>query len=155
MMREQDINILTNKMLARLNAPRAVAGNPEAMKDEALFLCKTINNLAPSKNYKEWFNDFEEAVLGNLETRTWPTIKELKKAAKQIAPLKPHFTDLTGDNIWKLDPLKIAAKRIKNLEGVEETYVTGSGKQKLLRMGLIVEEDLNPYLEAKAYSKSY
>jgi len=152
-MRDDQLDTMTKKMLARLNAPRAVQNNGQAMKDEVEFLCKKVRQLAPTRNYTEWFDTFEEQVLTNLETRSWPTVKEISKAAKEIAPKRPEFKDLTGEAEWKPDPLKINAKRIKAGEGVDEKYIFGKLGEQLISLGLVTEEETYPYREAMAYRK--
>ena len=146
-MREVELKNRTMKMLARLNAPRAVTGNPEAAKSEAEFLCKRINGLAPTRQYSEWFDDCEETLLGNLETRSWPTAKEISKAAKEIAPKRPQLIDLTQESGYKPDPLKINANRIQMGQPVDEKYITGSEAQILVNKGLVTEDQLQPYRE--------
>lgn len=144
-MREVELKNRTMKMLARLNAPRAVNGNPEAAKSEAEFLCKRINGLAPTRQFTEWFDDFEETLLGNLETRSWPTAKQIGDAAKQIAPKRPQLIDHTQPNGYEPDELKINAQRIKNNEQVGENYITGTFANQMVRSGLVTEDELEPY----------
>ena len=145
--RNDELRNLTMKVLARLNAPRAVAGDSEAMKAEAEFLVKRIIGLAPGKGYTVWFKDFEEQLLGSLETRSWPTAKQISQAAKDIAPKRPELRDLTGDNKYTPDPLKINARRIQRGEAVDENYINGKFADQMLRAGLIQEHDLQPYKE--------
>lgn len=148
--RNDELRNLVMKLLARLNAPRAVAGNTEAMKAEAEFLCNAVIKLAPSRGYVDWFGDFELEVFNNLETRSWPTAKELNKAAKTIAPKRPEFNVLVhpmGQEGYKPDPYKINAARIKNYQPVCEKYIVGSEAEKMIRKGLITEQDLQPYKE--------
>lgn len=154
-MREQQINTMTTKLLARLNPPRAISSNAEGIKSEAELLCKTINKMAPSREYQQWFDLFEEAVLSNLETRTWPTIKELKRAAKEIAPKRPEFRDLTNEPAWHPDPYKINAQRIKNMEPVGEEWISGKQSDQLISRGLIEETDLEPYRSYLGHSALY
>lgn len=152
-MREDTIKEFMTQFLSRLNAPRAVAQKPEAMKQEAKFLYKKVCAMAPTKNLTDWLEQFQDQVLSNLETRSWPTVKDLQKAAKEIAPKRPEFTDLTGDNVWKPDPLVINAKRIKARESVDEKYIQGKLADKLVSLGLIQEEDLHDYREAMAIAR--
>ena len=109
-MRNNELKEKMLNLLGRLNAPRAVQGNSENMKSEAEFLCNQIIKLAPSQNYSDWFVDFEENLLSNLETRTWPTAKEISKAAKTIAPKRPEFRELAPEQ-YQPNELKINAKR--------------------------------------------
>lgn len=154
-MRNEELKEMFLSMLGRLNAPRAITNNSEGMKKEAELLTSVVIKTAPTKGYKDWFSDFEEAVLGNLETRTWPTIKEMHKAAKQIAPKRPEFRDLTGDNKYQPDPYKINAGRIKRGEPVDENYINGTEARKLLNKGLVTEADLQPYQEALTAINNY
>jgi len=148
MSRNEELKQLMLKMLGRLNAPRAVSGNPEAMKEEAEYLCGAIIKLAPTRGYVDWWEDFSDAVFDNLETRSWPTKKDLSTAAKKIAPKRPEFRDLTGDKSYQPDPLKINAARIKAGQPVCQSYIVGSQSDLLLRKGLVDEYDLDPYREA-------
>ncbi len=151
MSRNEELKELMLKVLGRLNAPRAVAGNPEGMKQEAEFLCNSIIKLAPSRDYRDWFADFELEVFNNLETRTWPTAKEISKAAKTISQRRPQFKELVRPLTpegYKPDPLKINAARIKAGQPVCQSYIVGSQSDLLLRKGLVDEYDLDPYREA-------
>lgn len=143
-MRNNELKEKTLKMLGRLNAPRAVQNNDENMKNEAEFLCNQIIKLAPSRNYNEWFQDFEENLLSNLETRTWPTAKEISKSAKAIAPKRPEFRELEPEK-YQPNELKINANRINNNEPVGENYVMGAMAEQMVRAGLVAEKQLEPY----------
>lgn len=145
--RNDELRNNTMKLLARLNAPRAVQGNTDAMKTEAQFLVDRVVKLAPSRQYTDWFTDFEEALLGNLETRTWPTAKEISKAAKDIAPKRPEIIDYTQQNKYEVDDLKINAQRINRGEAVAESYITGTYAEQMVRKGLVTQEQLQPYRE--------
>lgn len=145
-MRNNELKEKVLNLLGRLNAPRAVQGNSESMKSEAEFLCDKIIKLAPSKGYSDWFKDFEETVLSNLETRTWPTAKEISKAAKEIAPKSPEFRELPPEK-YQPNELKINANRINNGEPVGENYVFGSLAEQMVRVGLVAEKQLEPYKE--------
>jgi len=143
-MRNNELKEKMLNLLGRLNAPRAVQGNSENMKSEAEFLCNQIIKLAPSQNYSDWFVDFEENLLSNLETRTWPTAKEISKAAKTIAPKRPEFRELAPEQ-YQPNELKINAKRIQNGEAVGESYVMGALAEQMVRAGLVEPSQLEPY----------
>ena len=144
-MREIDLKNRTMKLLARLNVPRAMTGNAEAAKIEAEFLCDEINKLAPSKQYIDWFDYFQETLLRNLETRSWPTAKQISQAAKEIAPKRPEFIDYTQSKGYEPDELKINAERIKRNEDVGESYIIGTFAEQMVRSGLVTQEQLEPY----------
>jgi hypothetical protein len=145
-MRNEELKTKTLKMLGRLNAPRAVQNNDENMKSEAEFLCDQIIKLAPSQNYTQWFIDFETTLLSNLETRTWPTAKEISKAAKIIAPKRPEFREQSPEK-YQPNELKINAERINNGEAVGENYIMGAMAEQMMRAGLVAEKQLEPYKE--------
>lgn len=145
--RNDELRNNTMKLLARLNAPRAVQGNTDAMKTEAQFLVDRVIKLAPSRQYTDWFVDFEEALLTNLESRTWPTAKEISKAAKDIAPKRPEIRDDTQPKGYEPNDLKINAKRIQNKEEVGENYIYGAMADQMVRTGLVTQEQLQPYRE--------
>tara|TARA_R100000697_G_C5384116_1_gene180841 strand:- start:109 stop:573 length:465 start_codon:yes stop_codon:yes gene_type:complete len=146
-MREDELREWTFKILARLNEPRAIKGNPEAIEDEAWFICKRIKALAPTQGYRDWFDDFEEALLMSLETRSWPTAKQIGEAARQIAPKRQQLIDDTQPKGYEPDELKINADRIKNNQGVGESYITGTFAKQMVRNGLVTEEELEPYIK--------
>ena len=145
-MRNNELKEKMLNLLGRLNAPRAVQGNSDNMKREAEFLCDKIIKLAPSKGYSDWFKDFEETLLSNLETRTWPTAKEISRSAKEIAPKRPEFRELPTEK-YEPNELKINAERIKNSEPVGESYILGAMGEQMVRAGLVAEKQLQPYKE--------
>ncbi len=153
-MRDEQIQQLTLKLLSRLNPPRALTGQAQAIKDEATFLSKCISKVAPSYNLTDWFEEFEEAVLGNLETRTWPTAKELSKAAQQIRKAKPVFADDSFEAEWLLNPVTINAKRIQGGHPVCDTWLSGKRAQSLLATGMISESDLAKYKKTASLQKA-
>ena len=153
-MREEQLQELTLKLLSRLNPPRAIIGQAKAIKDEASFLSKCISRHAPSRGLTDWFEEFEEAVLGNLETRTWPTAKELSKAAREIRKSKPVFADHNGEGEWLLNPVTINAKRIQGGHPVCETWLSGKRAKSLLATGMVCEADLDRYKKTIRFQKS-
>jgi len=153
-MRDEQLQELTLKLLSRLNPPRAIIGQAKAIKDEASFLSKCISRHAPSRGLTDWFEEFEEAVLGNLETRTWPTAKELSKAAQQIRKAKPVFADHSVEAEWLLNPVTINAKRIQGGHPVCETWLSGKKAQSLMATGMISESDLAKYKRTASLQKA-
>lgn len=133
------------KFLERLNPPRVQQGNVEAQKEEMKSLMDKVIKSAPTRGYQEWWEHFRDYIQENATTRTWPTIKEMSEAARAVAPKRPDFLDLTGDDKFTLDANAINAKRIKAHEPVSDFYVTGKGAKDLVRLGLINDDDLNPY----------
>ena len=147
-MRDEILKKGMSELLSRLNAPRSVAQKPDMAKKEAQFLLKSVQKLAPTRNVQEWFDQFQDQLLSTMDTRSWPTVKAMGEAARAIAPKRPEFRDLTGEAAWKVDSDQVEAKRIKNQEAVSTYYLEGKGAERLLRKGLVVEEDFYPYREA-------
>ena len=79
-----------------------------------------------------------------METRTWPTAKEISKSAKAIAPKRPEFRELEPEK-YQPNELKINANRINNNEPVGENYVMGAMAEQMVRAGLVAEKQLEPY----------
>ena len=102
-MRDEQIQELTLKLLSRLNPPRALTGQAQAIKDEATFLAKCINKVAPSQGLTEWFGEFEEAVLEAVG---------LEVAHRQSAP--PFQRSWTAQGLpyrWQLSPSTNSQRR--------------------------------------------
>ena len=116
--------------------------NTDAMKTEAQFLVDRVIKLAPSRQYTDWFVDFEEALLGNLETRTWPTAKEISKAAKVLRQ-NVEIIDYTQQEKYQPDELKINADRINRREKVGENYIFGTMADQMVRTGLLLKNSCN------------
>lgn len=131
--------------LGRLSPPRVFANNEELKKQEQETLIKTLLKIAPTRSYGEWWNLFEEHLMTNMDYRTWPTLKEMHKAAEAVRPAKKEFSNSNIEQI-KIDECVVNAKRIKAGEPVGEIWLKGRNAEELIRRGLVTEYDLAPYL---------
>lgn len=66
----------------RLVAPQRMGQTAQA--DELAALGRAINGAAPSVGYEAWWPRFEDALLGGLASRAWPTLSEIRRAAREV-----------------------------------------------------------------------
>ena len=79
------------------------------------------------------------------KSRTWPTAADISAAvSKSMSASKSSLP--SGNATWKPDSLEINAKRIKAGEPVGQMYIQGKLAERMLRDGLVTEEQLAPYL---------
>ena len=138
-MRTEFLTNRVSSLLSRFSPPRAIANNEAAKSDEVQIIMEAVNRFAPSKGYEDWWPKFERELLENHETRSWPLLSELKKAAGKIKGPQKQFMDLTGDNA-EFDPYKVNATRMINGEAVSENYLYGREAIEIKRRGLVPEE---------------
>lgn len=117
----------------------------DALRQELNFIVEDINSIVPAGINEGQFNlileGTDKKVRMKQTSRTWPTIKAFTEAAKKSLPSSAGTTN-TGPT---LDPLKIAAKRIKAGKEVGESYIFGRNRQLLLEQELVTEEELAHY----------
>lgn len=138
-MRTEFLTNRVSSLLSRFSPPRAIANNEEAKSDEVQIIMEAVNRFAPSKGYEDWWPKFERELLENHETRSWPLLSELKKAAGKIRGPQKHFTDITGDNA-EFCPYKANAARMNNGQPVSEFYLYGREAVELKRRGLVQDD---------------
>lgn len=66
----------------RLVPPRGMG--PAAQADELAALGRAVSSAAPSAYYEAWWSRFEDALLGGLTSRAWPTLGEIRRAAREV-----------------------------------------------------------------------
>lgn len=81
-MRSEIIEKRLRSILSRLSPPRSIANNAEAQKSEAAAMLKALSASCPTRGVDDWLDSFEEALFSALETRAWPTLREVKKACR-------------------------------------------------------------------------
>lgn len=55
-----------------------------AQADELAALRRAINGAAPLSGYEVWWPRFEDALLGGLSSRAWPTLGEIRRAVREM-----------------------------------------------------------------------
>jgi hypothetical protein len=83
MNRNDFLNQNLSGLLGRLSPPMAIKKNEDAQKQEIRLLLKAVTDAAPGTNLADWWADFEETLLGSLNTRAWPTLAETHKALRK------------------------------------------------------------------------
>lgn len=70
---------------------------PAAQADELAALARAINSAAPSLGYEAWWPRFEDALLAGLSSRAWPTLGEVRRAAREVqAAAKARADEAAG-----------------------------------------------------------
>lgn len=136
--------------LERRAIPRNLHGNEKAQADEFAALVRSVNRLAPEENFQEWWPRLEDRLDAMLTTRAWPTVNEIRGAAKLVSKSGPV---VVGGNEWSLDPLKISARRIKEKQAVGDEWIYGKGAAELVSTSAVSEEDLKPYRSSLFFSE--
>lgn len=136
-------------MLTTYVAPKHLQDNDKAMRDEIEMTARMINNKFPSDTTHDHIRGTMERATIKLKeahtSRTWPTGKDIGTAvSKSLTTSKSSLPTNRGP--WKPDTLKINAARIKAGEPVGETYIQGKMAERMLKLGLVTEDDLAPYL---------
>ena len=102
-MRGDFINQKLTNLLSRLSPPRAIAKDARAQAEEMKLLAKAINSAMPSRESDEWWLKFEEALLSSLQTRAWPTLREVKQSCSDIRSGRSDISDeLAESNVLNI-----------------------------------------------------
>lgn len=108
-----------------------------------------INSQIPSHLDRERIGNLLASVTREVarsaKSRTLPTARDFVEATKEAASAYRLQTPTQTSDPAKIDPLRLAAKRIKNKESVAEDWLKGKRREFLLNSGLVTEEDLAPY----------
>lgn len=101
-------------LLERRSPPRAIQGNPDHIRDEAASLLRAVIRVAPSRPDGLWWQRFEDALLGQMDTNSWPLQKQIVKAGQKI-----------GGGGGQANP---EAARVKMIEWAHQLWFDGSEK---------------------------
>jgi glutamate synthase domain-containing protein 1 len=121
---------------------------PERARQEMDAMVEDINSEIPSSveqsSLDHILSKMSQDIRKNTRSRSWPTIYTLTKAAQKCS--ETQATAITGPRQpYVFDSDAISARRINAGEAVAETYVTGSGADRLIEKGLVTAEQLEPY----------
>ena len=125
----------------------------DASKKELVNMVEDINSELPllkENSFKLLLENVAKHIRKNQTSRRWPTIAFFIKAVKEHR--EKAMNDMAKETLpspshnEKIDrTLIINAKRIKDGIPVDEYYIVGNGKKKLLEEKLITEQDLKKY----------
>lgn len=84
-----DLAMRFNRWLKRFSPPRQIAGNPEAMQDDANALIDLILTHAPAEGWQDWYDRAIRTLEAGMTTRAWPAPGEVAKACKAALQDRP------------------------------------------------------------------
>lgn len=118
-------------------------------EDEARNIVRMLNQKFPNDTTEDHIRGTMDRAMLKLKeahkSRTWPTAADISAAvSKSMSTSKSSLP--SGNATWKPDSLEINAKRIKSGEPVGQMYIKGKLAERMVREGLVTEEQLAPYL---------
>ena len=118
-------------------------------EDEARNIVRMLNQKFPNDTTEDHIRGTMDRAMLKLKeahkSRTWPTAADISAAvSKSMSTSKSSL--LSGNATWKPDSLEINAKRIKAGEPVGQMYIQGKLAERMVRDGLVTEDELAPYL---------
>jgi len=130
------------QIVTRFNMPRDL--DPKIV---ALDIIEAINRNIPSQTDEEQMRNLvasiAKEVAQSAKTRTVPSVKEFIEATRNV-----HRSDTeprsVGSNDF-MDPTHINAQRVRSGEPVSDYYISGKGRQLLIRHAGLNEGDFHNY----------
>jgi hypothetical protein len=118
-------------------------------EEEARNIVRMLNQKFPNDTTEDHIRGTMDRAMLKLKeahkSRTWPTAADISAAvSKSMSTSKSSLP--SGNATWKPDSLEINAKRIKAGEPVGQMYIQGKLAERMVRDGLVTEEQLAPYL---------
>ena len=147
---EERFAIITGELLKMLEgyATPKHLNTDKKHRDEITNITRMLNTKFPNDTTEDHIvGTMDRAMLKLKEahkSRTWPTAADISMAvSKSMTTSKSSLPKAIG---WKPDSLEVNAKRIKAGEPVGEMYIQGKMAERMVRDGLVTEEELAPYL---------
>jgi hypothetical protein len=118
-------------------------------EDEARNIVRMLNQKFPKDTTEDHIRGTMDRAMLKLKeahkSRTWPTAADISAAvSKSMSTAKSSLPK--GNGTWKPNSLEINAKRIKAGEPVGQMYIQGKLAERMVRDGLVTEDELAPYL---------
>lgn len=135
-----------SRYLDRRSMPQGFKDKPQAQRDEMAALARALIKLAPLTGYQDWCADFIDRLAMDAQTRAWPTQGEMQAAAKALR--KSAIQPFNSEGAAKIDPLKVAADRIRNGDAVGDEYLFGRCCVEMQDQEGITDAQLAPYRSA-------
>jgi hypothetical protein len=145
---EQRIDLIRKWLIMDLARYERPANFTEShIKPEVEVMAEDINSEISTAYNQEGFKELLLRIGQNVrkthKSRRWPVIAEYINAAKDCQA--NNHTQIEDRQPFKFDSDAIAAKRINAGEAVAETYINGSGAERLIEKKLITPNELEPY----------
>lgn len=134
------------RYLDRRSMPQGLKDKPQAQRDEMAALARALIKLAPLTGYQDWCADFIDRLAMDAQTRAWPTQSEMQAAAKALR--KSAIQPFSEESRVQIDPLKMAANRIRQGEAVGAGYLWGALCIQMQDQEGITDAQLAPYRSA-------
>lgn len=144
--REQWLTDSLQRYLDRRSMPQGFKEKPQAIRDEIQALAKTLFRLAPSREFQNWWEDFSDRLAEDAKTRAWPTQGEMKDAAMAIR--KGGVQPMAKSDETQINPIKVAATRLRAGEAVGEGWLWGRLCLSLQREEGVTDDELSPFRSA-------
>jgi glutamate synthase domain-containing protein 1 len=114
-------------------------------------MVEDINSEIPSNveqsSLDHILSKMSQDIRKNTRSRSWPTIYTLTKAAQKCS--ETQATAITGPKQPHIfDSDKIAANRINAGEPVAESYITGTGADRLVEKKLVTSKQIQTYYKS-------
>ncbi len=118
-------------------------------KIAATDVIEAINSHIPSALDRERIGNLLAAttkeVARSAKSRTLPTARDFAEATKQAASAFRPPTPTQHTDAHDIDPMRLAAHRIKTKQPVSEDWLKGKRRDLMLSRGLVTNDDLHPY----------
>lgn len=154
---EQRIDLVRKWLIMDLARYERPANFTEShIKPEVEVMAEDINSEISTAYNQEGFKELLLRIGQNVrkthKSRRWPVIAEYINAAKDCQA--NNHTQIEDRQPFKFDSDAIAAKRINAGEAVAETYINGSGADRLIEKGLVTAGQLEPYKKYLEHEKA-
>jgi hypothetical protein len=132
--------------LDRRATPVHLRDKPEAMKAEIEALLHRLLSLAPRSGYEDWFNLFAEALDDSSQHRTWPSVNEVRGAARLVQK-NWRVVDGQSGNVVDMTPAAINLRRLRRGDALGSEWIYGKLAVELLNLGA-TEAELDAFRSA-------
>ena len=129
--------------LDRRATPVHLREKPEAMRAEIDALLHRLLSLAPHSQYEDWFRLFSEALDDSSNHRTWPSVNEVRAAARLVQK-NWRVVDGASGNVIDMRPAAINLRRLRRGDAMGQEWLYGKLAVELLREGA-TEAELDAY----------
>jgi len=129
--------------LDRRATPIHLREKPEAMKAEIEALLHRLLSLAPHSGYDQWFTMFSEALDDSSNHRTWPSVNEVRAAARLVQK-NWRVVDGASGNVVDMRPAAINLRRLRKGDALGSEWLYGRLAVELIEEGA-TEAELDAY----------
>ena len=146
-MRDTFLRNALRDFLDRRSIPIHLRDKDDARKKEMAALLGKVISLAPKVGYDDWFVSLANALDDMATHRTWPTVNEIRGAARLVAK---NRSPQAGE-IAEFSTVDVMLSRLRNKEPLGDEWLYGSRAVELIGAGAS-EDDLKPYRSALFFS---